>query len=328
MARRRQHHRETLTLEYGFGSTFASVSTWLAAPGNGFNFTSPIHTATAAALDGNLAANRTTDLGGTLFNLSWTAGSTLWVRWIDSNDAGNDHGLAIDDVSINLGVVNETLIVDTLVDELDANHSAGDLSLREAITLANGSIGANTIMFAASLTSGGPATILLTQGELKITDTLAINGPGMNLLTIDASGNDPTPEINNFDGSRIFSIGDGISGNFIDVSINGLTLTGGDAEQAIGTGENLTVNSSNINGNNGAGISGGVGTLSVNASIITGNSGGGIVFDQGTVTVSGSTIRDNARNGGIYANGSQVILTRSTISGNSSIFGGGINIAG
>ena len=45
-----------------------------------------------------------------------------------------------------------------------------------------------------SLTSGGPATITLTQGELKITDSLTINGPGANLLTIDASGNDPTPD--------------------------------------------------------------------------------------------------------------------------------------
>ena len=93
------------------------------------------------------------------------------MRWVENNDAGNDHGLAIDDVSINIGVVNETLIVDTLVDEFDGNHSAGDLSLREALSLANGSSGANTITFAAALTSGGPATILLTRGELAIRDT-------------------------------------------------------------------------------------------------------------------------------------------------------------
>ena len=60
-----------------------------------------------------------------------------------------------------------------------------------------------------SLTSGGPATITLTQGELAITDSLTINGPGANLLTIDASGNDPTPDVNNGDGSRVFNIDDG-----------------------------------------------------------------------------------------------------------------------
>ena len=168
---------QTMTLEYGFGSTFASVATWKAAPGSGFNFTSPIHTATAAALDGNLAANRTTGLGGTFSSLGWTADSTLWVRWVENNDEGNDHGLAIDDVTIDIGVVNETLTVDTLVDEIDGNHSAGDLSLREAISLANGGSGANTIAFAASLTGGGPATINLTSlGELAITDSLTING--------------------------------------------------------------------------------------------------------------------------------------------------------
>ena len=200
---------QTMALEYGFGSSFTSVSTWTAAPGVGFNFTSPNHTATAAALDGNLSANRTTELGGTLSSLGWAAGDTLWVRWVENNDVGNDHGLAIDDVSINIGVVNETLIVDTLVDEIDGNHSAGDLSLREAISLANGSLGANTITFAASLTSGGPATINLTSlGDLAITDSLTINGPGANLLTIKAYDPDASGT-NDGDGSRVFNIDDG-----------------------------------------------------------------------------------------------------------------------
>ena len=81
------------------------------------------------------------------------------------------------------------LVVDTLVDESDGNYSAGDLSLREAIGLANGSVGANTITFAPSLTSSGPGTILLNSGtitatnkqdtgELFINESLTITGPG------------------------------------------------------------------------------------------------------------------------------------------------------
>ncbi|MCZ8077535.1 MAG: FxDxF family PEP-CTERM protein, partial [Paucibacter sp.] len=31
---------------------------------------------------------------------AWAAGETLWVRWVEKNDAGNDHGLAIDNLSI------------------------------------------------------------------------------------------------------------------------------------------------------------------------------------------------------------------------------------
>ena len=65
--------------------------------------------------------------------------------------------------------------VDTLDDTVD--FSDGVTSLREAIFATNLVGGADTIEFAAALTSGGPATITLTQGELAITDALAINGP-------------------------------------------------------------------------------------------------------------------------------------------------------
>ncbi|ODU51419.1 hypothetical protein ABT09_03900 [bacterium SCN 57-13] len=36
-----------------------------------------------------------------MVNLSsvWTAGSSLWIKWTDLNDSGNDHALAIDDVT-------------------------------------------------------------------------------------------------------------------------------------------------------------------------------------------------------------------------------------
>ena len=65
-------------------------------------------------------------------------------------------------------------------------------------------------------------------GELAITDDVLIEGFGMGLLIIDASGNDPTPDMNNADGSRVFRIDDGVSGSQISVTISGLTITGGD----------------------------------------------------------------------------------------------------
>ena len=120
-----------MVLEYGFGSSFASVASWTAA-GSGFNFTSPIHTLTATQKDGNFADNRTENIGGTLNGFGWAPGSTLWVRWVEKNDVGNDHGLAIDDLSIARSVT-----VDTLIDENDGNVSPGHLSLREAVQLAN-----------------------------------------------------------------------------------------------------------------------------------------------------------------------------------------------
>lgn len=92
--------KQTATLQYGFGNNFSDVSSWTAA-GSAFNFTSPIATSTAAVLNGNAAANRVANLGGTV-TTSWAAGDTLWLRWIENNDVGNDHGLAIDNLSFSV----------------------------------------------------------------------------------------------------------------------------------------------------------------------------------------------------------------------------------
>ena len=93
---------QTMVAQYGFGSSFTSVSTWN-TPGAAFNFTSLQNTATAATLDGNAAANRTANIGGSVtLAAPWTAGTTLWIRWVENNDAGNDHALAIDNFRFGL----------------------------------------------------------------------------------------------------------------------------------------------------------------------------------------------------------------------------------
>src|SRR3954471_19727756 len=238
--------------------------------------------------------------------------------------------------------------VDTLADTVDFND--GHTSLREAIFATNLVAGADTINFAPSLTANGPATILLTQGELKITDALTINGPGASVLTIDASGNDPTPNLNNGDGIRIFNIDDGNLTHVLVVSIGDLKLTGGDV---FGTGgairnrENLTVNRSTISGNatsagaqlpvsyvvgSGGGIFSYRGYLSVNNSSISGNTAAGIgggVYSKGfgpvrNLSVSYSSIAGNSSGssgGGIAS--SYCAIANSTITGNSARQDGG-----
>ena len=91
---------QTMVVEYGVGATFSAVTSWTTA-GTGFNFTSPITGTTAAALDGNAAANRVTGLGGTISSLNLASNNTLWIRFAEVNDPDNDHGLAIDDFSIS-----------------------------------------------------------------------------------------------------------------------------------------------------------------------------------------------------------------------------------
>lgn len=158
-----------------------------------------------------------------------------------------------------------TIIVDSLADN---TTSDGSITLREAIIAANSDTvadamegiqagsGDDTIMFDASLFSSGPATIVLTQGSaLSIGSNVTIIGPGTALLTIDATGNDPTPNsqaadvdfTDDGDGTSVFSIGGGT------VSISGLSLTGGDAQSGgaiVSQGSTLTIDDVHMHGNN------------------------------------------------------------------------------
>lgn len=93
----------TLVFDY-LVSNDASDGTLL---GGGFsalpalNFTGPVSanaTTTGNALDGNLGANRVAGINGGA-SVVWNPGEFLILRWSDANDAGNDHGLGIDNLT-------------------------------------------------------------------------------------------------------------------------------------------------------------------------------------------------------------------------------------
>ena len=92
----------TLTFQYQVASP--GVITGANAPSAGWttaaalSFTGPIAAATAAALDGNAPSNRV--LKAATLTVTVNAGQEIWLRWQDPDDAGNDHGLAIDDFSV------------------------------------------------------------------------------------------------------------------------------------------------------------------------------------------------------------------------------------
>ena len=96
---------QTMVMEWGIGSSFTSVGSW-SAPGSGFNFTSPVHDSLVHAIDGN-STGLVSGLGGTISSVSWNNGDTLWIRWIENNDVGNDHGLALDNFQFTASVVPE-----------------------------------------------------------------------------------------------------------------------------------------------------------------------------------------------------------------------------
>lgn len=213
------------------------------------------------------------------------------------------------------------ITVDTLVDENDGDMSAGDVSLREALAAASTD---STIIFDASLAASnagaGQGVIQLSLGELTIDKSLNIVGLGADQLTIKGQ-NAESP-------SRVFRVDDGDNEATIDVSIEGLMLTNGNASAILVEGENLTVKSSNLTGN-GVGIKVNQNpydyynyndiSLVVENTTIANNSGAGIVGAQ-NLQLSDSIVENNAGEG-INFEGDATV-TRSRISGNR---GAGLN---
>ncbi len=205
---------------------------------------------------------------------------------------------------------------------------AGAGSLRQAIADANAAAGADDITFQAGLTG----TITLTTGQLAITDSLLITGPGAANLSV--SGNNA---------SRVFYLYN--SAAAIDVQLSGMTITGGNAATGAGVinfDENLTLDGVTISGNAATGDGGGLWAdgfamnLTIQNSTISGNTsgddGGGIyIEDTGPSTlISSTTISGNTAvgaGGGIYLYDpdNNVTISNSAISGNSAgTIGGGI----
>ena len=168
--------------------------------------------------------------------------------------------------------------------------------------------------------TGASGTITLATGQLNVSNSVTILGPGPGALTV--SGNGTSPVFN-------------ITG--ANVAISGLTIANGQsAENGAGInaagspGSSLTVNNCVITNNSttldGGGIYSSLGViLTVTNCTISGNSapnssGGGIFDDQGgTLTVVDSTLANNsaAYGGAIYNHLSKLTINTSTVSSNS-----------
>ncbi|WP_341884402.1 ExeM/NucH family extracellular endonuclease [Synechococcus sp. UW140] len=171
---------QSMLMEYGYGTNFSDVTTWNKPASSFKNFTSPIATTTAAAVDGN-SAGKISSLGGNvdLTATPWTPGSNLWLRWIDNNDAGNDHGLAIDDLSITIPTTTPapTLPVISIAAPDDSSGEFGDAaSLRISRTGSTTSAlevqlslrGGDTLATNADLKTALPASLTIPAGATSI----------------------------------------------------------------------------------------------------------------------------------------------------------------
>ena len=203
-------------------------------------------------------------------------------------------------------------------------NDSGPGSLRNALAIANDG---DTID-----ATGVSGTMLLTSGELQITHSVTINGPGAENLAVN--------------GNATFTVFENLASN---VTISGLTITNGNSGGIVNRIGGLTLNGSIVIGNvgtNGGGIfneaTNRLTTVTITNSTISDNSAtgnGGGIFTQGlggdvTLTVSNSTISGNSATGdggGIFSEAtgleagasSTVVVSNSTLSGNSTASDGG-----
>jgi len=205
-------------------------------------------------------------------------------------------------------------------------NDAGAGSLRQAIDDANAAAGADDVTFQAGLSG----TITLSSGQLEITDSLTVTGPGAANLSV--SGNNA---------SRVFYLYNAATN--IAVTLSGMTVTGGAAATGAGIinfDEDLTLDGVTISGNAATGDGGGLWAdgfamdLSIQNSAITGNTsggdGGGVYIEDtgapmsiGDTTISGNTASGSG--GGIYFYDPDetVSISNSVISGNNAGGSGG-----
>jgi PKD repeat protein len=175
-------------------------------------------------------------------------------------------------------------------------NDSGPDSLRDCIAAANSAGTADIITFESGLSG----TIALTSPqELRIYDHVSIVGPGANAITVTAAPN-----------QRIFRVY-GSGPVSLDVSISGLTLSGGSSRTggAIFCGDNLTVSDCVITGNEAS-------------------SGGAIYSAYGSSLILRNTTISN--NMAYYGGGalavpvySSVLMENCTLSGNTALGGGG-----
>jgi hypothetical protein len=173
-----------------------------------------------------------------------------------------------------------------------STNDNGAGSLRQAILDANVNPDANTISFDGTVFNT-PQTINLASPLPDITNSVIIQGPGANLLTVQRSGTAPA--------FRIFTIGTGLN-----VALSGLTIANGRAAAGdgggISSGSNLMLTGVAVVNNqasNGGGIrlsnAGGVFTNCAISGNTAGLFGGGIFYSggSGVLQIANSTISGN-----------------------------------
>ncbi len=210
---------QKLTFSYRVGTSLtnsdaSNSQSWTAFPA--LDFSTPTVVGSTGPLDGNNATNRLTLSPTILTNVVVLPGQELFLRWFDTNDVGNDHALAID----NLTVTTAGTIVDvrpasiTTPPESQAVIEGTDVAFSVvadgAATLTyqwafNGTNIANATLSTLSLpststTNSGTYTVTVgnAYGSTNASATLIVSAQpastayGLSLMTYNVKGNGAT----------------------------------------------------------------------------------------------------------------------------------------
>jgi hypothetical protein len=168
-------------------SDAAGANAWV--PFTSLDFNSPTVGATATALDGNDSVNRQTFSGVLLPNVVVFPGQEIFFRWYDINDAGNDHGLAIDDLSIAFTSITPVVIPPAIDPSGQPQSRTNNAGTRATFTVtATGS--APTYRWQLNETDliNGVKVSGATTATLSISNVLAIDAGSYRVIVANSQG--------------------------------------------------------------------------------------------------------------------------------------------
>ncbi|MFM2156797.1 MAG: hypothetical protein RL516_1546, partial [Bacteroidota bacterium] len=121
---------------YKVGESSINATGFTTVPSLDFSTPTPV-SGTAAALDGNAAANRAVITSTFTLDSYWLPGQTLTIRWNDVDETGTDDGMAIDSLTFSAEGPSTPLAQDSAINfsnvlttSMDVNWTNGDATSR------------------------------------------------------------------------------------------------------------------------------------------------------------------------------------------------------
>ena len=167
---------QTVNFAYQISNTVITsltAGTW--SPVTSLDFTSPVTGASSATLVGNDAAN-SLEITYSITSLNIPANAEFMIRWEDIDHGGSDHGLSIDDFSIEANPVD--LVPPTVTTLVPANGAANT-----AVNLSA------SITFNEDVVKGSGNIVLKKSSDNTVVRTIAVNDAALTGRTLSVTLN-------------------------------------------------------------------------------------------------------------------------------------------